>query len=394
MKYSIRRLSSFDKLFTRLARKAVRLGLPSPSYTVTGERRETAKVYEISEGETRYSHDEDVVVHDIEISGLEPVVLPGWNFVASVETVKGAENMLYPAPAWLDRVPVEFRSTGCRCDHCNVRRDRVKTYVVHNGSEFKQVGSTCLQDFLGANSPERVADLFAFYGEIVHDLDALYAAERAGWEGGNAAHDLLYTAAKSIEVQKVHGWLSKSKAYEQGGTSTAERVRCSGRGDYSPDEDSLAKAGEAIAYFAALPKEENEPELTYKLRLLACAGYCSDKSFGLACALWACYKVAKDKEARELAKQRQRETSQHLWTVGQRVKGIEATVLRVYGYDTEWGYQVKTILEDAAGNVLVAKDLGHEEGQRVRFTATVKDHSEYDGVKQTNLLRAAKIETL
>jgi hypothetical protein len=56
-----------------------------------------------------------------------------------------------------------------------------------------------------------------------------------------------------------------------------------------------------------------------------------------------------------------------------------------------YGINVMTIMEDAKGNVLVGKDLGVKEGECVTFTATIKEHSEFNGVKQTKLLRATRV---
>lgn len=394
MKFTIRRLESFEKLFKALSRKAVKLGLPAPSFVVTGERAEEATIYEINEDrEPVKVGTEMVMVNDIEITGLEPVKLDGWNFVARLETVRGKDNLVYAVPGI--EAPARFSTSGCVCEHCNVNRQRNNTYVVqHSDSgEFKQVGSTCLADFLGGNSPEALAALFAFYGEIVHDLTMLRDSEAAGWEGGNAAYDLRGVLALSIAVQDAHGWLGRGKAYQQGGTATADRVKLAKYGEYELNAEHYSKADEAIAYFANLPVTEDEQSLTRNARVLANAGYCSAKSHGLACALWVCYSVAKDKAAREARRAVQRENSKHVFTVGQRVKNIEATILSVFHYDTDFGRQTKTILEDRNGNVLVAKDLGFDFGN-VRFTATVKEHTVYDGINQTSLLRATKIVPL
>lgn len=390
MIYSIRRLKTFEAMFNRIARKAVKLGLTPPSFKVIGERVETATVYEVFEGKAEEVGTEPVTVNDIEITGLDPVVIPGWALVATVETTANG-NLIYKAPG--ETVPDRFSTSGCHCDHCGLRRNRSRTFILKSGEgEFKQIGLTCLKDFSGGHNPEHLARLFEFVGAVVHDLDVLRQREAAGWEGGSAAYPLIDVVAKSIEAQEKYGWLSRSSAYEGGGKATADRVKEAKPDEFLPSSESVAKAEAAINYFATLP-ESVEGDLPRNARVLACSGWCSDRSFGLACALWTCYQIAVKRAEREAAKERQRQTSRHLWEVGQRVRGIVATVVNSFSFDTAFGLLVTTILEDEAGNVLVARDVG-KVGDRLRFDATVKEHSTFDGVAQTKLIRASKIALL
>lgn len=394
--FSIRRLPSFDKLFNTLSRRAVRLGLSAPTYKVVGERTEQAEVYYLSENEQQFSHTETVIVHDIEIEGLDPVRLNGWSFAAVVETVKGKDNLIFGVGG---EVPDRYLTSGCVCEHCNTKRNRFTTFIVkHENGDFKQVGKSCLRDFVGNDSPEHLASLFEFFGDIYINLNNLRDSEMSGWEGGSCAYDVLDTLSLSIATQRVFGWLSRSKAYENGGTATADRVRLLMKkpiDEVKVTDEDRENAHTAINYFASLSQAATEGNtLSNNARILCNAGYCSDRSFGLVCALWVCYRVEKDKASREAAKDVRRATSKHLWEIGKRIKGIEATIERINHFETAYGISTLTILVDREGNVLTAKDLGHQEGDNVRFTATIKEHSEYDGVKQTVLLRAAKIELL
>lgn len=390
MNYTIRNLASFDILFRRLARKAAKLGLQRPSYAVTAERSENVPVFELSEGETRQVGHADVIVNDIQITGLEPVKLDGWNFAARIDTLTTG-NLIYPVPEL--EIPARFSRSGCTCDHCRVNRQRNSTFIVRHSAtgEWKQVGSTCLADFLGGNSAECLADLFTFYGQIIHDLDS-YCAGEAFSEGSSAAYDLRNTLALSIEISERFGWLSHTKANAEGGTATADKVQALPPATY-PGEASLAKADTVIEYFASLPVSDDENSLTRNARIIANAGFCSKRSFGLACALAVCHKVALAKIERDARHADYLANAQHIGTPGQRLKGITATIKRVFTFEGQWGVSVKTILEDDNGNVLVGKDLGNE-GEKIRFTATVKEHTEYQGMKQTVILRAANIEVL
>ncbi len=226
--------------------------------------------------------------------------------------------------------------------------------------------------------------------------------EVSGWEGGNAAFDLVGVVAKSIAVQAVKGWLSKTKAWEQGGTATAVYVRSKDCAIY-PNEAQTELAREVVAYFAALENLESLESLERNANVICNAGFCSEKSYGLAVALPVCYRIAMDKKARA----EKASVSEYLWAEGDRVKGITATVKFLTGYEGGFGYVTITILEDENGNVIKASQLTTKEewdgyvvqrnvkqGDRVKFTATVKQHTEYNGTKQTVVARPAKVEIL
>jgi hypothetical protein len=68
-----------------------------------------------------------------------------------------------------------------------------------------------------------------------------------------------------------------------------------------------------------------------------------------------------------------------------------ATVKVVRSFETPFGLQTLFVMEDAAGNTLKYKSGSVslcEVGDTVTFVATVKEHGEYNGTKQTVLSRA------
>lgn len=102
-------------------------------------------------------------------------------------------------------------------------------------------------------------------------------------------------------------------------------------------------------------------------------------------------KVA-EKEAKPVA------TSHHIGQVGMRVAFTGKVVAvrtfqtssRNHYYDT--GVRHQTAVEVDGNKVVYWNMLGDaQEGDEVQFTATIKEHSEYNGVKQTIVSRASKI---
>lgn len=81
--------------------------------------------------------------------------------------------------------------------------------------------------------------------------------------------------------------------------------------------------------------------------------------------------------------------SQYVGTVGEKIT-VTAVVGHTAWYDTQYGTTYIYNFTTLEGNLLVWKSgSGHryDEGDVVEITATVKEHSEYRGKKQTSLLR-------
>lgn len=69
---------------------------------------------------------------------------------------------------------------------------------------------------------------------------------------------------------------------------------------------------------------------------------------------------------------------------------VLAKVIRIAGYETQWGYTNVFTFEDSEGHQFVWKTgsfIELNEGNMVNLKGTIKNHSEYKFVKQTELTR-------
>ena len=105
--------------------------------------------------------------------------------------------------------------------------------------------------------------------------------------------------------------------------------------------------------------------------------------------------LKKEKEAREAAIAAKKAISKHVGNVGDKIN-VEATKERTGSYETSFGYQTSVVyvhtFRDADGNAIVWKTGSTalneiENGTRVQLTGTIKEHNEYNGEKQTVLIR-------
>ena len=101
------------------------------------------------------------------------------------------------------------------------------------------------------------------------------------------------------------------------------------------------------------------------------------------------------RQAQKAEREARKSVSQHVGTVGER-RDFVLTVQFVTGFNTAFGWMNVIGMVDAEGNVFVykgsamifnaeGKDLAR--GETVTFKATIKEHGEREGVKQTMLSR-------
>ena len=159
----------FEAALAKLSKKAIKLGgeafLPVPfSY----------EMVEIRKGEAiKVLH----VLMDCTIPRID-----GWEFIARIDHANGeVGNLVRALPGQI--VPDYYRNTGCLCEHCNVKRFRRDTFLLRqvDTGEIKQVGSSCLKDFLGGHDPvklAKLAELLSYANECASGYTNYVGADR------------------------------------------------------------------------------------------------------------------------------------------------------------------------------------------------------------------------
>lgn len=89
----------------------------------------------------------------------------------------------------------------------------------------------------------------------------------------------------------------------------------------------------------------------------------------------------------EVAKRQQNATSVHIGAIGDRIE-IEGTIERVVSVDTQFGTMRVNVIRCGNGNVVVYRGnyLGSKD-ELVHMMATIADHTEFNGIKQTIVQR-------
>ena len=314
----------------------------------------------------------------VTIETEEPEV-NGWKFVATLNhIIEGNEIQNVIMNVANRELPEMYRDRGPVCDHCGFNRKRRDTYVVHNSDtdQYVQVGRTCLRDFLGSISAEKIADQAAIIAEI-----AALAEEAAKTKGENiplaqrSRWSLRAFLAHVSKEVKLHGFVSNKIASEQGRTPTS-KIAFNDMITLNKAlvEADLLAADNAIEYFSEL-SEQGLSEFQHNLRVIAKSRFVERKTIGFAAWIYQAFVSLKSGK-----------TSQHVGVAGDKVV-LTLTVGKIIGINGPYGHSFLHNTSDANGNEIIffLKKEGLVPGQTYSIKGTVTKHGSYGNVAQTTL---------
>lgn len=155
----------FDKTLAKLNRKAANFGLPE--ITVLTQKTELYVRETMADGEyihsktRRFDPKNDplkfpplptVIISEIDIS--YPIIQKnGWEIVGKLEAIQGS-NLSYTykhEDRNAVKATMDYSDCPINCEHCNIKQKRKESFILQNkeSGEFKQVGTSCLEDFTG-----------------------------------------------------------------------------------------------------------------------------------------------------------------------------------------------------------------------------------------------------
>lgn len=328
-----------------------------------------------------------VEVFDLTIEG-EIIRKDGYTVVAQIEHFEEGNVV----NAFEGQVKPEWIHSDCRCEHCKTNRARAKTFIVRgeDGSEL-QVGRSCLKDYCGINPQE-----IGYRNELVEILEE-NDIERFDFGKGYAhAYNAVEVLATAIKVYKAQGYVKSSEP-------NSNRSKIPG---YLREvtEDEMKEAEEMAKVIKDLSDADAINFLLNDTRSLIRTEYCKDSHFGYlayAPVAFEKYTEAMKRKAEKEAKHEAETASEYVGEVGKRQTFEIADYKLVTSWEGQYGTTYLYKFTDTNGNVLVwfaSGCFGHwievdgvckfiEEENITRIKATVKDHNERDGVKQTIINR-------
>lgn len=393
----LRYVEAFEARFGELREKARKLGVALPAFAIAGERV-VPPVFDLLGNLVRPER----VFRQITVSGQAPRIA-GFRFVAVLEHT-AAGNIVGQVPGgWEGEMPESLRTVGARCDHCRTARRRVDTYVLRSDAgALSHVGSSCLVDFLGHESPEAVAAWAEALSKLVPERGGGDGDDGdGGWGGGSPTCSLSAYLPFVAAAIRLGGWVSRAKAKEVFPPAPSTSEQAWGRGVFAtrfdvergvaivPNKADCERAAEALRvvtdHLAGLGGRASDYE--HNVEVVIKLGVVKGRDAGIAASI---VPMAGRLLSRAAERGAARQASAHVGTLKKR-EVFRLTVTKVIDLVSKWGCSSLTLMRDAEGHVFKWKASAEalKVGATYDVKGTVIAHEDYKGIKQTVLSRCA-----
>ena len=392
-------IEKLRKKAEKIKRKCEKLGCLF-TYEETGEEYEKYKD----------ENGDEITVRYILVEAEGKAVVNGWQFVGSVEhTDKG--NIISCVCAEDNGIPKMYYDSRPFCEHCGRKRYRKSTFLLRNeeGGRYMQVGRNCLRDFTGGMSVEGVSMYESF----------LHAAEEAQSGHGlhlkpyyNTTEWLHFVAETIIHFGYVKSQSTYSEDYDPSVRSTAQRAfeywqALNGRFRMQTEYLRELKAEmDAVGFDENSPKAlqmtkdalawlEEQPEdkgvYIHNLKVACSLEYTDGRNHGLLASLFPAWKKDLEIKIEKKKKEEKEKLSEYVGEIGKRISFVPVEAEVVTSWDTQFGLTMLWKITDKDGNIFIWKTSNNVHEGTSMITATVKEHTEFRGVKQTVITRCRQI---
>lgn len=376
---------SFKAAIAKLNRVCVKLNKPEVTVVKTGNETKIITKNEADEysptgfSEKKYSIELTV----FEVDGVAPQI-DGWSF-RSLINVEDGDKYIKSVPGF--NLPEEFRTREV-CDHCKINRKRNSYFFVANeANELKQVGSSCVKDFLGHSNPATIAAWF----ELINTLGefAEYDEENNSVRS-RPVYDLDTAIQVTMELIKKNGFVSRKKADETNVEPTSGwifsfLIACANGKEKSPVIDNEAIAAFIEWFNGQEDREGSDYVYNVKQTINNESGHIAPRKFGVLAA-------AVNSWMRHNTESENTIPSEFFGAVGDKKVELELTVWNVFVFSGDYGTVYTNIFKDAQSRVFIWKtSKGFDKGAVVKLVGTIKGHEDYKNIKQTIMTRCKVI---
>lgn len=350
-----------EDAFKALAKKAKKLGVAAPTYTV-GEYipAHTIQGSPQEPGANAFGEIYVPAKYEVTVEGEFPK-LPGWIFMGTIEHTEHGNILRAMKDQTIDEA---FRTAKPACDHCNTVRQRADTFIVKHEEtgDVKRIGRACLKDYLGGKSPEQIAYLMG----IERMLREFSEDDMRGGSDGNAIEIVEYLANVVAIVEHQGYYVSRAKAEEKQIGMTSSAALGNLQDARSKDPKILAKVIPVTdAHYKQADEmlqwvREREATTSYEqnLKIISMKAVLSHRDLGMVASISASYSYAMGiiaKKQAELAANR--EVAKTITFVGEIKKRQHFTVTidRIMRFENDFGTSYIITMHDEKHNILVWK---------------------------------------
>lgn len=369
----------------RIRNKCIKYGCDF-AFNIVGEEFETVEVDGV---------DKTYKYILVECEGTAQV--NGWEFIAEIDYTQGGNVIKNTTDL---AIPSRYFNADCECEHCHRTRTRTNTYLIHNTEtgDWKQVGRNCLCDFTGGLSAEAAAEYIALFDELIEgeqpysgsrpaayvNLDTVLAishevVERYGYRNSDSEHPTKAMVREIYDYRNNDIYLSNKYAREFLDSVNLEA------------EDLKAYIEACREYFK---NNTESSDYMHNLKTIAASDYFDLKFLGYVVSMIPTYNRAIEKAEKAAQRAKEGEASNYVGAVGERTKLTFNTHGEIVtSFDTAYGTTFVNKITDQNGNIFIWMSSTAFDTDRIitSITATIKEHSEYRGTKQTQLTRC-KVE--
>lgn len=347
------------------------------------------------ERKTDDGHRYFVNIIPLTITGPKIRVPGGWSLLGRVD-IEPDGNIINTRPG--AEMPVRYRATGSHCEHCNAARDRKSIFVFEDeAGAHKQVGRSCLQDFTG-HDPAALLWSAGEYGGIFSDIDGELENDPGVPRAKQLVRldDVMTAAAYAVrEWGFVSRKQSEESAHPIAATSSIvfdllfdrEMAKKYREKVTQADKDKAAAVIEWVRNTYGGKASHEQSDYEYNAATLAAREHVTPNRIGILASLVAAYDRATAERIERAAR-----VNAHVGTVGER-RDFDAEFAGENVFETAYGRMYIGRFQTPEG-LLVYKgsspfwEHGLKAGDKIRFTATIADHDDYKGTKQTKISRA------
>lgn len=360
-----------EKLIARYHKKAIRYGC---EMSVEYGRPYTKKIPVYKNDpitHTQYKVD-DVMIECFDLSIDGDIIRKGeYQVVAMIEHLENGNivSMFEDHecnPAW--------NTTKAHCEHCNCNHNQVYTFIVeHNGMQ-KQVGRTCLKDYSGID-PQMIG--------VLNELNCITLDDNVGMDYEMVrdipkVYDTIEILALAIMIQKKQGYVPASEP-----ESNKAMIRKCLSEKVKADDESMKEASQMGNIIVNMSDDEIIKGGLNNVQVMLRYGNCKESNIGhIACAPMMFERFQKRHEKRDS----ERSHSNYVGEIGKRMIINVCDMALLTSWENMYGRTYLYKFTDDSGNILVwfaSKAISATK----QIKATIKEHKEKDGVKQTIITR-------
>ena len=389
-------LDEVKKRLEKMRKKAETYGA-SFSYSVGEEYPATVSVNSIDPvSRTIYvSEKQTVPAVDIIIECDELIRANGWSVRAKIEHGDKGNIVTGFGNKPVDRA---WYTAPASCDHCKTNRYRSVTFICEDeAGNIRQVGKSCLKDYTGINPATA-----AMWAEVRDTLDKGMEWTQEEWESrkGSRMYDVTEVLAHACDAIREFGYRKSDEL-----NSTREIVTDRVVSGKTPSNDALEVAEKIREWLCGLDRVVREEDakglatnfvgdLERNCIPLALSGYAGVKHIGRLAYMPLAHEKYLERQERARKREEERtanaQTSVYVGEVGQKLTILAEKAKLVTSWDGYYGTTWLYSFTDASGNVFIWKSsrcIEVKDGMKLK--GSVKEHREYDGIKQTVMTRCS-----